>query len=204
MKELTEVRVREIIESDVVSLDDAWQWIGYASKQKAFDKLKRYFEEGYDFNLNQTVKQVQHQGGLRNQTVKQVIMTKDVFKEFCMIANTAKGREIRRYFIEIEKRAMQITNISDRDKALQLLQELSIVQERRLSALEENQAKMMRSYGKRVLTPQISGSDKLSDKITEIEKQVSELKQNYYPVPKPLGPRSRRERGMWQDRYDNY
>ena len=39
-----------------VDLDDAWQWIGYATKQKAKDKLLSNFDQKLDFNLNQTVR----------------------------------------------------------------------------------------------------------------------------------------------------
>jgi hypothetical protein len=38
-----------------VDFDPAWQWIGYASKQKGLDSLKRNFDEGMDFNFNQAV-----------------------------------------------------------------------------------------------------------------------------------------------------
>jgi hypothetical protein len=42
-----------------VDFDDAWQWIGYSSKQKALESLYKNFEAGTDFltsrKLNPTV-----------------------------------------------------------------------------------------------------------------------------------------------------
>lgn len=41
-----------IFQSDApfpVNFDDAWQWIGYSSKQKAKSKLTNNFEEDIDF-----------------------------------------------------------------------------------------------------------------------------------------------------------
>ena len=48
--------------------------------------------------------------GYGNKTTIEVYITVDMAKELCMIENNEKGRSIRRYFIEVEKRYREIIN----------------------------------------------------------------------------------------------
>ncbi|ADZ31598.1 hypothetical protein PaVLD_ORF091L [Planktothrix phage PaV-LD] len=65
-----------------VDFDNAWQWLGYATKQKAEKKLKQNFEEGVDFNLNQTVK-VQTEGARQvSRPYTEIMLTVDCFKSW--------------------------------------------------------------------------------------------------------------------------
>lgn len=86
-----------------VDFDNAWQWVGYSTKQKAKNKLIRNFEQEIDYvSFNQTVERE------IGASVREVIMlTIDCFKSFCMMAGTQKGKEVRRYYLQIEKEAKQ-------------------------------------------------------------------------------------------------
>lgn len=93
-----------------VDLDDAWQWIGYATKQKAKDKLLSNFDQKLDFNLNQTVR-VQIEGDREvSRPYTRYSLTVDCFKMLGMMAATDKGREIRRYFLDCERVAKESFN----------------------------------------------------------------------------------------------
>jgi phage anti-repressor protein len=98
-----------------VDFDDAWQWIGYSSKQKALESLYKNFKAGTDFlatrKLNPTVEfaeaqpesgESKHAGG-RGKSDKYSLAI-DCFKAFCMMAGTEKGKAVRRYYIDLEKR----------------------------------------------------------------------------------------------------
>ena len=86
-----------------VAFEDAWQWLGYSSKQAAKKKLLRNFETDLDFNIIQ-VDRVQNEGRRRvSRLVKQIKLTIDCFKSLGMMAGTDKGKEIRRYFLECER-----------------------------------------------------------------------------------------------------
>jgi hypothetical protein len=132
-----------------VDFDDAWQWVGYSTKQHAKDSLEKNFVEGSDFttarrgkdgnlivtnnrdnqvggkdgNLNSRNKpenQVAGHGGKREGAGRPsdiYLLTTDCFKAFCMMAGTPKGKEVRRYYLDLEKKY------------------LSLVQEARLSKL---------------------------------------------------------------------
>ena len=88
-----------------VDFDDAWQWIGYSSKQKAKSKLTNNFEEDIDF-LTKWVKT--STGGRPSESIW---LTVDCFKSLGMMAGTEKGKEIRRYFLECERIAKQALEV---------------------------------------------------------------------------------------------
>ena len=91
-----------------VDFDDAWQWIGYATKQKAKNKLLNNFEEGLDFNLTQTVK-VQKEGRRTvSRPYEHISLSTDCFKSLGMMAGTQKGKEVRRYFLECERQVKTV------------------------------------------------------------------------------------------------
>ena len=94
-----------------VDFDEAWQWVGYSTKQKGLESLEKNFEKGVDFNLNQEVK-VQIEG---TRNVKRpftaIFLTTDCFKAFCMMAGTDKGKEVRRYYLDIERKYYALKQI---------------------------------------------------------------------------------------------
>jgi phage anti-repressor protein len=80
-----------------IDFDKAWQWIGYREKGKAKRALLvAGFVERVDF-LPILAKS---SGGRPSELI---YLTIDCFKMFCMMAGTAKGREVRLYFLECEK-----------------------------------------------------------------------------------------------------
>jgi phage anti-repressor protein len=86
-----------------VDFDQAWQWVEYSTKQKAREALENNFEKGVDFNLNQEVK-VQFEGTREvRRPFTAIFLTADCFKSFCMMAGTEKGKEVRKYYLRIEK-----------------------------------------------------------------------------------------------------
>ncbi|MGG6295265.1 hypothetical protein ACQ4M4_12820 [Leptolyngbya sp. AN02str] len=88
-----------------VIFDNAWQWIGYSSKQAAKKKLTRNFEAGIDY-LSKWMN-VAHSNGSSATKVEAISLTLDCFKSLAMMAGTAKGKEVRRYFLECERRLQQ-------------------------------------------------------------------------------------------------
>ena len=79
-----------------VDFDEVWQWVGYAKKQNAVELLKTNFEEQLDF-LPQKVKST---GG---RPLQGYCLTVDCFKAFCMMAGTERGKEVRKYYLAVEK-----------------------------------------------------------------------------------------------------
>lgn len=88
-----------------VDFDDAWQWIGYSTKQMARKKLVNNFEPETDFSIK----------GLKSSTGGRssefVALTVDCLKSLGMMAGTKKGKEIRHYFLECERLAKEAARI---------------------------------------------------------------------------------------------
>jgi phage anti-repressor protein len=98
--ELSESLVLALVESDEqfsVDFDQAWQWIGYSRKDNALKKLKNNFIAGKDFS---SIRRTTPQGG---HPTDQYLLTTDCFKCLAMMAGTAKGKEVREYFLDCER-----------------------------------------------------------------------------------------------------
>lgn len=98
MDDLTVV-FKEIVESlkpFPVDFDRAWKWVGYSTKASALRALEEHFVAGEDFSTTKG-KSI---GGRRPD---QYALTTDCFKEFCMMAGTDKGKEVRKYYLDIER-----------------------------------------------------------------------------------------------------
>ncbi|NEZ61978.1 hypothetical protein D0962_04180 [Leptolyngbyaceae cyanobacterium CCMR0082] len=88
-----------------VDFDNAWKWIGYFQKSDAKKALLNSgFIEGIDFQVLRSVPQ-NSKGG---RPAKKLYLTVDCFKSFGMMAGTEKGKQIRQYFLECEKRVKEI------------------------------------------------------------------------------------------------
>ena len=81
-----------------VDLDRVWHRIGYKRKDIAKDALLRHFGKSVDFTSFPV------ETGNGGRPSEQILLTIDCFKAFCMMAGTQKGREVRAYFIECERR----------------------------------------------------------------------------------------------------
>jgi len=87
-------------DSETGEMIPIWQWAGYSNKDKAIYKTKQLVE-GVDFLLYKNVKRTEGRGGNNKH---QYLFSKDSFKQFLMLSNTTRGRQIRLYFIDVEKR----------------------------------------------------------------------------------------------------
>jgi phage anti-repressor protein len=124
MNELIPFKRLEIIAQSAdrypVDFDEAWQWVGYSRKSDALEMLRAHFIEDTDFihnerkskrhNLilrNKAENQVGIHGGKRagsGRPVEKYGLTTDCFKAFCMMAGTQTGKEVRRYYLDLEKK----------------------------------------------------------------------------------------------------
>jgi phage anti-repressor protein len=80
-----------------VDFEDAWQWLGYSSKQAAKKKLTRNFEQGEDY-LSEWMKTPD--GGRPSESI---YLTVDCFKALGMMSGTEQGKTTRQYFLRCEK-----------------------------------------------------------------------------------------------------
>jgi phage anti-repressor protein len=100
-------RIAESPEPYPVDFDDAWQWVGYSRKDHALRALRDNFEEGVDYHLPNNGEVVKREQGGGTQPAK-YFLTTDCFKAFCMMAGTEKGKEVRQYYLAIEKKYREV------------------------------------------------------------------------------------------------
>lgn len=104
-----------------VDFELAWQWIGYTRKNNAKRALETSgFVEGKEFRVLLRSEQ-NPQGG---RPTEEIWLSVDCFKHLAMMAGTEKGREVRQYFIDCEKRLRelaqkQLNSDRPRDRALE-------------------------------------------------------------------------------------
>lgn len=84
-----------------VSFEDAWRWMGYARKDPAKRMLQTRFRKGADFSTGLW----ESTGGRPAEAIR---LTKGCFKQFCMVAGTEKGRQVREYFIACEEKLQSL------------------------------------------------------------------------------------------------
>jgi phage anti-repressor protein/phage antirepressor YoqD-like protein len=89
-----------------INLSDIWEGLGYhdkATATRAFNNCG--FTSDIDFTINAELDDTK---GFSLKPTKNILMTADCFKMFCMMSGTEKGKEVRLYFIEAEKELNQI------------------------------------------------------------------------------------------------
>lgn len=85
-----------------VSFDTAWMFAGYARKDNAKRKLTAGTSgliEGVDFAFLNSAEWTKD-----GRSSDLIMMSCDAFKQFCLMAKTEQGRNIRLYFIDAEKK----------------------------------------------------------------------------------------------------
>ena len=95
-----------------VDFDDIWEALGYSRRNNAARRLIADLIEGHDYLLLKNEKPDNHKGlspqeKAAQQTLIKFKLTIEAFKMFAMAARTQQGREVRKYFIEIERAYIQ-------------------------------------------------------------------------------------------------
>ncbi len=75
----------------------------------------KHFYENFDFTI-ETIKKKQPNTN-RKSTYNKILITPNCMKELCMISQTAKAKEVRKYFIEMDRKAkLSILNSKSSEK----------------------------------------------------------------------------------------
>lgn len=101
-------------ELNSVNAREIYDYLGLAKGQ--FSRWIKTAIEKYDFIQNEDFLSIDTDV----EGVKDYIVTLDMAKELCMVSNTEKGKETRKYFIEFEKQGKNLIN--QQSQEIQLLQ----------------------------------------------------------------------------------
>lgn len=119
MEELIKVQVKN--DRQLVSARDLYKGLEIKTRFSLWVKQNfKVFEEGQDFTSVVTTTEVQNNGGTQRRELQDYLLTIDTVKELCMMSKTEKGKEVRKYFIQVEKnwnspdmimhRALEVSN----------------------------------------------------------------------------------------------
>lgn len=94
-------------ESFPVNFDEAWVWIGYSRKDAAKRVLVNNFKEGLDYRVSHRYvgNPIEPIGGRPSESI---YLTTNCFKKFCMMAGTEAGEAVRNYYLECERRLLEV------------------------------------------------------------------------------------------------
>ena len=91
------------------------------------------FEENQDFISVSTDTEVQNNGGIQIRKLQDYLLTIDMAKELCMMSKTERGKEVRKYFIQVEK---------DWNSPDMIMQRALSISKQRIEALQNENAAM--------------------------------------------------------------
>ena len=84
----------------IIDFDIICKWLKVL-KENLKKILIKNFEKDFDYTIN-TIKK-QHKNTKRTSMFDVITITPNCLKELCMISQTSKAKEVRKYFIEMEK-----------------------------------------------------------------------------------------------------
>jgi len=82
----------------LINLDVANKWLGSAKC-----RLKNTLIKSYVKNMDYTISKLQNTKKISKSNPEIILLTSDCFKQLCLVSKTTKAREVRTYFIEVEK-----------------------------------------------------------------------------------------------------
>lgn len=108
-------------EDIVIDFDIIVKWLE-VRKDNLKAILVKKFSNNFDFTITKKTKK--NNKNNRVHVVEKILVTPDCFKELCMISQTPKAKEVRLYYIELEKliKKYYILIKNDMDKKINLLE----------------------------------------------------------------------------------
>jgi phage anti-repressor protein len=176
-------------EAFIVDLDKVYEWLGYSKKFTATRKLIDCFEENIDYIVQNTVHSHTNGGSGLNKCT--YLMTVDAFKEFCSTAGTDRGKQIRKYYIKLEKclnhflkYQLQIKDdqLQIKDEQLQIKDEQLQIKDEQLQIKDEQLQQLNSSDNKTVKDPLPPYEPLLREQSIYLGKQLSDLLRDLFKL----------------------
>ncbi len=160
------------IGTETVNAREVYKYLELADGQ--FSRWIKLAIEKYDFTENEDFNTIDMQVGAT--LYKDYIVTLDMAKELCMVSDTLKGKEVRKYFIKVEKQANKPLTVEQvlalNAKMIDDLKNKVIKLEYSNVVLEETKAEI---NNKKTATAMNTASQ-LSKKNSKLEIQLDESK----------------------------
>jgi phage anti-repressor protein len=106
----------------VIDLDEIYSWIGFNDKITAKRNLENNFTKNTDYKIIND-KNVKKQGSGGSNIIK-IMLTVDAFKSLCVLSNTSNAKNIRKYYLKIEKIIYELINEQSKEFQEDLCKEI--------------------------------------------------------------------------------
>ena len=170
-----------LFENETGEMIPIWRWVGFARKDHAKRKCINSLAKEIDYLLLFKGERDFTHGG---QNKIKILLTKDGFKQLLMLANTERGKQIRLYFIDVEKRYSSM--MSQPTPVDQIISKV-------IGAFDQINHKLSQRETDQLITNQIlheheerhnqsdERHDKTETKVASIEKELTKLKSRKDP-----------------------
>ncbi|NBU33736.1 hypothetical protein EB118_06120 [bacterium] len=125
----------------VIDMDNVWEWLGFSQKGHCKRAIMKHFKNDADYKVAlSTPARRKNEGGFNKETV---LLTVDTFKELCMLSGTDKSKEIRKYFLQMEKVFFETLKeeLSEQCMLLEVKDQQLVVKDQQLAEVIEESAK---------------------------------------------------------------
>jgi phage anti-repressor protein len=181
----------------VIDLDEACKYIDVV-KGNAKRTLLKNFRESEHFQIFAYQIDKQKRGG---HNAERIMMTPDTFKELCMLSNTSRAREVRTYYIKMEKVLKAYLKESAEQLHRQLMEkaasESRLLQENRRMLKEKAVVEAEKAEAEASLAAELEKQKQRAyvpvpqlDNVYVI-KETSELHSDRHKIGKALNPKTR-------------
>ena len=138
----------------IIDIEDIWKWLQFSRKDAAKRILEKNFEKDIDYKIiitqiektTSSIKDAAPLSGGAGLNKETILMTIDTFKELCIKANTKKAKEIRKYFIKLEKIFHEIINEEVKELKEQLKLKDKKIEDKENETLLKTQKILLQSY----------------------------------------------------------
>jgi len=182
MNDLIQIKQTQIGAENVNSVNSREIYTYLEIDTKYNDWINRAIDK-YDFEENVDYSK------MSNGTARGIdyIVSIDMAKELCMVSNTPKGKETRKYFISVEKQSQKTLTIPEQ---IQLIAQGNQIIDERLTVLEET--RRLENWQEKSLKDAVSvrayaiAGDKASDKayVGRLHRKIWSLFKKRYFLPR--------------------
>lgn len=142
MQELIKIQVKN--DQQRVSARDLYKGLGIRRRFSAWwEQNSTDFEEGFDF-VSVLSSTDMPNGGVKQ--IQDYLLTIDMAKELCMMSKSKKGKEVRKYFIEVERKWNDPQEIVKRGYAILQNENTQLKLENKNLGLQLEEANKKNSY----------------------------------------------------------
>lgn len=107
----------------VIDVDNIWEWLGFLNKGNCKRTLLKYFTVDIDYKVADGEKKHadgEKRGGYNKE---RILLNVETFKMMCMLCNTEKGKQIRRYYVKLEGAFFELLD----EETSELRQQLQVI-----------------------------------------------------------------------------